>query len=124
MYTKELIFELAHVDTDEDKEKYIKDFITNNIFKTIKEIEAKSISTLDEMYIKTIHYGEGFVGDAYYGGGYQAIDAEEPKYFSIILSTKNWDLLVQIRTAFLTQSFDELAESLGIYIENVYLDNY
>ncbi len=123
MYTKELIFELAHVDTNEDKEKYIKNFITNTIFKKIKEIEAKSISTVD-MSIKTIHYGEGFVGDAYSGGGYQAIDAEEPKYFSIILSTENWDLLVQIRTAFLTQSFDELAESLGIYIENVYLDNY
>lgn len=72
----------------EEREKYLKEKYLA-VEKFVKNIIDADNLVLEEFELEDIHTGSFGIGDAYVGGGYQAVDADDPSYIKVRISAYN-----------------------------------
>ena len=82
----------------EEREKYLKEKYLA-VEKFVKNIIDADNLVLVEFELEDIHTGSFGIGDAYVGGGYQAVDADDPSYIKIRISAYNMEYIQTIYRA-------------------------
>ena len=80
----------------DERFEFLKDLANGSLFKEIKKIEAEHPAKFEAFYISDIHAGSSGVGDAYVGGGYQAVDIDDSSFIDYTISSEDYSLLTTV----------------------------